>query len=308
MFTIEAEERCGHLVSVEMKKLWSAQMEILREIQRICQKHDIKYFAIEGTLLGAVRHRGFIPWDDDIDIGMYFEDYDRFCEVVKCELPEYYGFQHYSTQDGFNIGFARVRDTRTTAATKADYELFLEDEGYNFGVFVDIFPLFDVPETTLQKRRQQLKGAFSNFLKRGYTEEIRRRKGIDAAESKKQKLTFAACYYSWKIFGKFTTYKKAAHRRYKAMKMYKNSSRIGLTAFYGYLDKFIWDKSLFAETIELPFEDMTITCPKEYDKILRKRYGDYEVFVKGGALHTFAVLDCDTPYCEKLKSHREKAE
>lgn len=229
MFTLEAETRCDHLVTEDMKKLWSVQMELLRELQRICQKHNLTYFAIEGTLLGAVRHGGYIPWDDDIDVGMYGEDYERFCAIVESELPEYYSFQHYSTQDGFNIGFARIRDSRTTGCTRAEYDLFLEDDGYNFGIFIDIFPIVDVPETGLKKRRQQLKGAFSNFLKRGYTEVIRRKKGIKAATSKKEAIIFALCYYSWKLFGRFTTYKKASHRRWKAMTMFKNSSRIGLT-------------------------------------------------------------------------------
>ncbi|MBQ8550958.1 MAG: LicD family protein [Clostridia bacterium] len=79
-----------------------------------------------------------------------------------------------------------------------------------------------------------------------------------------------------------------------------------LPPFYGYVDRYIWDKSDFAETVELPFEDMTITCPKEYDKVLRKRYGDYNVFVKGGAVHTFVVVDTETPYAERLSEHRQK--
>ncbi len=304
MFTLEAEERCGHLVTEETKKLWEVQMGLLRELQRICKKHDIKYYAIEGTLLGAIRHKGYIPWDDDIDVGMSAADYDRFCEIVADELPEYFTFQNHATQDGFNIGFARIRDSRTTGCTKAEYDLFLEDKGYNFGIFIDIFPLFDVPETRFQKLRQMQKGSFSNFLKRGYTEAIRRRKGMKVAKSFKEKVIFSACYYSWKLFGKFTSYKKVADRRHKAMEMYKNSSRIGLTAFYGYIDKYIWSKEDFSETVELPFEDMTIACPKNYDKILRNRYGDYNVFVKGGALHTFAVLDTDTPFIEKLRDLR----
>jgi len=306
MFNRKSEERCGHLVTEEIKKLWAAQLDILKEIQRICQKHDIKYYAIEGTLLGAIRHKGYIPWDDDVDIGMYYTDYNRFCEIVSSELPEYYALQSYETQDGFNIGYARIRDSRTTSCTHAEYELFLDDEKYNFGIFVDIFPIYDAPETTFQKRRQQLNGAFSNFLKRGYTETIRRRKGIVAATGAKQKIIFGLCYYSWKLFGRFTSYKKVAHKRHKAMCMYSNSSRIGLTGFYGYKDKFIWDKADFAETVELPFEDITIACPKEYDKILRNRYGDYNVFIKGGSLHTFEVLDPETPYSEKLKSYRKK--
>lgn len=81
MFSLSSEERCGHLVTEDMKKLWATQMQLLKELQRICKKHNIKYYAIEGTLLGAVRHNGYIPWDDDIDVGMPVKDFDKFCSV-----------------------------------------------------------------------------------------------------------------------------------------------------------------------------------------------------------------------------------
>ena len=78
MFSLESEVRNDHLVTKETKKLWFVQMELLKELQRICKKYNIKYYAIEGTLLGAVRHNGYIPWDDDIDVGMHTKDYNKF--------------------------------------------------------------------------------------------------------------------------------------------------------------------------------------------------------------------------------------
>ncbi len=304
MFSLEAEERCGHLVTTDMKKLWAAQMGLLKELQRICQKHGIKYYAIEGTLLGAVRHGGYIPWDDDIDVGMLSDDYDRFCKVVADELPPYYQFQHFSTQDGINVGIARIRDSRTTSCTNHEYRLLADTEDYNCGIFVDIFPMFGAPDSKIKRKLQTLKAYFYNFGTIGFLEE----KKLKADGKEKADNGFTQrCISTWRALSKFMGYDKMAQKRYNALKMYKNEARIGLIGFYGYQDKFIWDKSYFDETVELPFEDMTISCPKEYDKILKHRYGDYNVFVKGTSVHTFAVVDADTPYKEKLKDRYEKS-
>ncbi len=82
---LEEEIRDGYKVTAEMKKLWSVQMDILEQIDKICKKHNITYYADGGTLLGAVRHKGFIPWDDDLDVQMYRDDLEKFCKVAKEE-------------------------------------------------------------------------------------------------------------------------------------------------------------------------------------------------------------------------------
>lgn len=84
----EDEVRDGFFVPSEMKRAWAAELEVLSEIDKICKKHNIQYFADWGTLLAAVRHEGFIPWDDDLDITMKREDYHRFMEIAQTELPE----------------------------------------------------------------------------------------------------------------------------------------------------------------------------------------------------------------------------
>ena len=90
---LNEEERDGYLVTSEVKQLWAVLLDILVQIDSICKKHNIQYFLCGGTLLGAVRHRGFIPWDDDLDVMMKRNDYNRFCEVAPIELQQPYFFQ-----------------------------------------------------------------------------------------------------------------------------------------------------------------------------------------------------------------------
>ena len=86
----EDEVKEGFYIPGMMKCAWAAQIEVLEDVNRVCKKNNISYFVTYGTLLGAVRHRGFIPWDDDIDICMPRSDYNRFMAIAKKELPEGY--------------------------------------------------------------------------------------------------------------------------------------------------------------------------------------------------------------------------
>ena len=95
----EDEVRGGFPIVTMIKRGWAAGIKVLEEVDRICRKHDIKYFVIWGTLLGAVRHKGFIPWDDDIDIGMKRADYMRFLEIASKELPEGFSLHNVFKQD-----------------------------------------------------------------------------------------------------------------------------------------------------------------------------------------------------------------
>ena len=88
------EERNGYMVSSEMKKVWAVELDLLNEFARVCDKYRLKWFAHAGTMLGAVRHHGFIPWDDDIDVVMPREDYERLCSIGSSEFSRPYFFQN----------------------------------------------------------------------------------------------------------------------------------------------------------------------------------------------------------------------
>ena len=96
------EERCGYLITEKMKRVWAVQLAMVDEVERICRKYGLRYFADSGTLIGAVRDRGYIPWDDDIDLAMLREDYDRFVKVAPRELKEGLKLQTVYTEDNYH--------------------------------------------------------------------------------------------------------------------------------------------------------------------------------------------------------------
>ena len=132
------EERCGFTVSADMKKVWAAQLDLLERFQEVCHRHGLRFFASGGTLLGAIRHKGYIPWDEDIDIMMMREDYEKLLAIAPQEFTAPYFFQTAWNDKQYSRGHAQLRNSNTTAvlADEADRHY-----PFNQGIFIDIFPL-----------------------------------------------------------------------------------------------------------------------------------------------------------------------
>lgn len=137
-----------------LKKLQLTELDILEKISSLCDEHDIAWFIDAGTLLGAARHQGFIPWDDDVDIAMLRPDYDRFIEVAREHLPEGYSIHTFDDTPGFAGMFAKVYRDGTVFATKETREA-----GCDQGIFVDVFPydFLDVDTRAEAKQRRVAK-------------------------------------------------------------------------------------------------------------------------------------------------------
>ena len=132
-----------------LKALQSKELLILKEVKRICEKHNIEFFLNFGTLLGAVRHKGFIPWDDDIDLGMTYPNLVKFREVCKTELGIDFFLQNEETEPAAGLTFDKVRLNNTTLIAKN-----MANRNINHGIDVDIYPLYNVPNGRLQRKLQ----------------------------------------------------------------------------------------------------------------------------------------------------------
>ncbi len=136
-------------MGIDDKTLRVAQLimlDMLKELDRICQKHGLKYWLDSGTLLGAVRHDGFIPWDDDVDIAMPVEDYKKFCMIAQNELPYSMFLQHSKSDKTFAFDYTKIRDSR---ATIVEFHEENKDVKYNQGVFLDIFPMLNIKDSKI---------------------------------------------------------------------------------------------------------------------------------------------------------------
>ena len=131
---LDEEERCGYVVSHEMKKVWAVMLDLLAEFDRVCKKNNLNYQASWGTLLGAVRHKGYIPWDDDMDVQMFREDYDKLCTIGPSEFRHPYFFQSKITDPGAGSFFCILRNSETTALSSSetnsitDYKIRYKEE------------------------------------------------------------------------------------------------------------------------------------------------------------------------------------
>jgi len=138
---LQEETRNGFVITAEMKRVWAVQIDLLKELLRVCQAHGLKIYADGGTLLGAIRHQGYIPWDDDIDMMMLREDYDKLMQLAN-EFEHPYFLQNVYTDCHYGNRHAQLRNSDTACWSAREKGC---TKGYNMGIFVDIFPCDNIP-------------------------------------------------------------------------------------------------------------------------------------------------------------------
>lgn len=304
--TMDAEIRCEYLVTTDIKRLWKAELEILAEIDLICRKHAIKYWVDYGSMLGAVRHHGFIPWDDDLDLGMLRCDYDKFKEVVQEELSEEYFFQSYETDPAYFVGNACVRKNGTTAIMRT----FAATNGkmkYRFhqGVSVDILIFDNVPDDDSELGKFYLE--VSCLRSRvAYLEFV---KGTVRARDWKLlktdwKMFLAAFYRAIRIgLCDFLTHKEYSRKMLSkscvVAERYKHdlTRRVAPLTTMPYGEKELGiDKAIFDRMVYVDFENLKVPIPERYAERLAICYGEWKTPVKDVSQHKGMFFDIDKPY------------
>ncbi len=286
-FNFNEEIQCGFTVTEKRKRLWFEQIKLVEEFIKICKKHNLKYIAEGGTLLGAIRHNGFIPWDDDIDLAMPRDDYEKFIRIAKNELPESLFLQHYNTEKKYPNGHIQIRNSNTTFLIKTSYEDL--QSGKNCGIFIDIFPLDNLPDdyNTRQKHAKKIKLIKVLAFHKLYHEQ----KGL--------KGLIYSCLAN--LYFLFNGYEKSIEKMDKLGMKYNNKTNtIGYATFLPTNEKNIFPSNILDEIEYHQFNNIEIAIPKKYDEYLKTQFGDYMEIPenKNGSMHGSVYFDLSESYNE----------
>ena len=245
-----------------LHKLQETELEILREVIRVCEENNIHYFSVGGTTLGAIRHNGFIPWDDDIDIGMLRVDYEKFIHIAPKKLNKGYTISHFIYENTTPTYYAKVKKDGTEFV-----EGYTRNIKMHHGVFIDIMPYDRIPmnEKELIQYRRRVK--FWNQLyiaKTVYTSTF-----LPSKHKAIINCIRAVLHVLLIPVPKNYLFKKTD----KAMRRYNNSNstRFSSRALY----RFDCDVTNLFPTKKHSFESIDINIPANADQILRTQYGDY---------------------------------
>lgn len=294
---LDEEERSGFLVTRQQKEIWAIEIDLLMKLDQVCRKHGLKYCIGAGTLLGAVRHQGFIPWDDDIDIYMVRSDYDKLMELADEFEPPYF-LQNNQTEKNKILWHARLRNNQTTGVPSYEYYYDICK-----GLFVDIFPLDGIAN---DPRADALHTKENSRLKRRcklYNMSINHKHYKKASKK------------IIKIFAKAIA-PICLRNRDKLQKAYDDNLKkysVDGSRLWGHRTIFFdCPKSRrpledYTDLIRMPFEFIEVPAPRNYDPMLRQQYGDYMKIPenKKGNLHGTLVVSTDYAFDDPRRTEKQ---
>ncbi len=248
-----------------MQQTQEISLEILHTVAGICEDLGLRYALIYGTLIGAVRHKDYIPWDDDVDIMMPRPDYDKLLAYLAEHIGEYPHLQVFNrdTCPAYPYMITRISDDR--------YEIIMENEKpYGMGVFIDIYPYDGLGSTKEEALKFGLKGDRLSSL---CYQASRDHFAMETTTSAVRKLLKFPVYLAAKLIGKDFFQKKLS--KLARVKDYDTSEYVGCVIWLSWGEKDIFPRAWFDETILMPFGKYEFRVPKCYDQVLRHEYGDY---------------------------------
>ncbi|MBQ6888596.1 MAG: LicD family protein [Lachnospiraceae bacterium] len=301
----EDEVRDGFFIASEMKCAWAAEMEIVMEIDRICQKHGITYFADSGTLLGAVRHNGFIPWDDDLDIAMKREDYNKFASVVAQEIPDTWMYLSSTAHPEWDQPFARLVNGAGLNFSSEHLERF---HGCPYLVGVDIFPLDYLPGNG--EANEEIDTIISLIYQIKYAK-VLHEKHPDRKEEMEEVVAELEEICRFKFDREKSLMNQLTQLTEKLFALY-SPEECGVLANISFIadaDEFrayvntLKNKEWYRESVRLPFENITLPVPIDYHQVLTKSYGpNYMTPVKKWDFHNYPFYKGQKEWLRKAQA------
>lgn len=270
----------------EINELQKIQLSMLKDFDAVCQKHRISYQLFSGTALGAVRHKGFIPWDDDIDVVMLREDYERFFDSASKELDsnKYYVQREFS--EHWPMFFSKLRLNGTTYIEK----YHSHDARIHQGIYIDIFPCDNLSDSRLMQKLQYIASKIviaKSLYARGY----------------ETNSTVKKCLMQFCRILPTEPFKRLCIRR-------NDSSSLKVHTFFGGGKKFersIFLREWFEQSVKMRFEDSEFPVSAHYDEMLRVMYGDYMIMPtleQRVCKRHAAIVDINKPYTFHLEEQR----
>lgn len=281
---LKEETICGFRVTEKRKKIWAVELDLVQRFVDVCRKYDIHYSMYWGSILGAVRHKGFIPWDDDFDFIVDRENFNKLLKIPQAEFKYPYFLQTALSDRSRFCPYARFRNSETTAIISG-----CETRDYNNGIYIDVYVFDGVVSSMIWAR-------LHNYIKHITIAPLLALTG--------EKYRFI------RPFAKLLPYKVWWWIYSRSVALYTPfTDRIGAAYSFKMVDhlQYWTTKDDFTNTINLDFEFMCLPAINNYLRFLRSRYGDYMEFPpldERGKWHDGQIeFEPDVPYAEFLKRH-----
>ena len=268
-------ERCGFKVPDLMTRCWKAQLDVVKNFDRVCKRHNLKWYACCGTLLGAVRHKGFVPWDDDVDICMMRNDYDMFLYYAEKELPYFFETYDDETSQTHMMGITRINNIHGVNF-EPDYLKSHFDFPYPVGI--DLYPMDYVSENY-----SEIVEIYKYILAVCAKYKLENWKDFDEHNPAYDDIDLEDAYQTiegltgLKINRKGDILKQLNEIADMVVKRPKSDRVACMANMVTGHTQMIFPISAFKESFIAPFEDITVNVPSGYDEILTINYGEWQI-------------------------------